>query len=140
MSPFISGLPGFTFADLLRLEGLTKLDQEFLTRLKREHSERHTQLLAYRAGQVLPPLETSELLLACAPLIEEVIGDLFNIGTTLDQARARTLAHNPVFVFKKLFVQRRARRRLYGHQRDASQDRGHSRLRRGGRVVRLHLG
>jgi NADPH-dependent glutamate synthase beta subunit-like oxidoreductase/NAD(P)H-flavin reductase len=112
MSEFIPGLPGFAFADLFRLDGLTKLDQEFLARLQREHKDRHTQLLAYRAGQVLPPMETSELLLACAPLIEDVIGDLFNIDSTLEQARARTLAHNPVFAFKKLFVLRRARRRL----------------------------
>ncbi len=112
MSEFIPGLPGFAFPDLFRLEGLTKLDQEFLARLQREHGDRHTQLLAYRAGNVISPLETSELLLACAPLIEDVIGDLFNIGTILEQARARTLAHSPVFVFKKLFVQRRTRRRL----------------------------
>ncbi len=112
MPEFIPGLPGLAFPDLFRLGGLTKLDQEFLARLQREHADRHTQLLAYRAGAVLSPLETSELLLACAPLIEEVIGDLFGIDTPLEQARARTLAHNPIFVFKKLFVQRRARRRL----------------------------
>ena len=106
------GLPGLSQADLLTLEGLNRLDAEYLRRLKSQDAVRHDQLLAVRAGQVLSPIENSGLLLACAPLLDEVIADLFGIRKQIDAARGAVLAHNPVFSFKKLFVQRRARRRL----------------------------
>jgi len=112
MHAFTPGLPGLTYADLHTLEGLSRLDAEYLRRLKAQDAVRYDQLLAVRAGRVLSPLENSELLLACSPLLDAVIADLFGIRTQIDTARGATLAHNPVFVFKKLFVQRRARRRL----------------------------
>ena len=112
MSEFTPGLHGLDFQDLLRLEGLKRLDAEFLARLQQQNGERHAQLLAYRAGHACTPLQTSELLLVCAPLVEDIVGETFHISNELEQARARTLAHDPVFAFKKLFVLRRARRRL----------------------------
>src|SRR3990170_3309883 len=101
MRAFTPGLPGLAYADLLTLEGLNRLD-----------AERHDQLLAVRAGKSLTPVENSELLLACSPLLDDVIADLFGIRQEIDAARGAVLSHNPVFTFKKLFVQRRARRRL----------------------------
>jgi hypothetical protein len=112
MHAFTPGLPGLAYTDLFILDGLKRLDAEYLRRLKAQDGERHDQLLAVRAGRVLSPIENSELLLACAPLLDEVIADLFGIRKEIDGARGTTLAHNPVFTFKKLFVQRRARRRL----------------------------
>ena len=112
MRAFIPGLPGLTYADLLTLEGLNRLDAEYLRRLKAQDAARHDQLLAVRAGKSLTPVENSELLLACSPLLDDVIADLFGIRKEIDAARGAVLSHNPVFTFKKLFVQRRARRRL----------------------------
>jgi NADPH-dependent glutamate synthase beta subunit-like oxidoreductase/NAD(P)H-flavin reductase len=112
MHAFTPGLPGLAYADLLTLEGLNRLDAEYLRRLKAQDAVRHDLLLAVRAGKTLSPVENSELLLACSPLLDEVIADLFGIRKEIEAARSAVLSHNPVFTFKKLFVQRRARRRL----------------------------
>ncbi|MBS1235542.1 MAG: pyridine nucleotide-disulfide oxidoreductase, partial [Proteobacteria bacterium] len=106
------GLPGLSYADLLTLEGLNRLDAEYLRRLKAQDAVHHDLLLAVRAGRTLSPVENSELLLACSPLLDDVIADLFGIRKQVDAARNAVLSHNPVFSFKKLFVLRRARRRL----------------------------
>ncbi|HWR87503.1 MAG TPA: FAD-dependent oxidoreductase, partial [Acidiferrobacterales bacterium] len=112
MHAFPPGLPGLSYADLLTLEGLNRLDAEYLRRLKAQDAVRHDLLLAVRAGRTLSPVENSELLLACSPVLDDVIADLFGIRKEIDAARSAVLSHNPVFTFKKLFVQRRARRRL----------------------------
>lgn len=112
MSEFKSGLRGIVYEDLFRHDGLAELDREFLARFAERDPARHQQLLAYRAGQALTALQVSELLLAGGPVLEELLADLFGIHDALDQARSQTLSHDPVFAFKKLFVQRRARRRL----------------------------
>ena len=112
MHAFMPGLPGLAYGDLFTLEGLTRLDQEYLSRLMVHDSARHVQLLEYRNGKHFSPAELSALLLACAPPLDELIGDLFGIRREIEAIQAATLAHNPVFAFKKLFVQRRARRRL----------------------------
>jgi NADPH-dependent glutamate synthase beta subunit-like oxidoreductase/NAD(P)H-flavin reductase len=112
MNAFTPGLAGYTYNDLFSAGGLKRLDDEFLARLRIRHPARHDQLLACRQGRTLPPVETSELLLACAPLLDELIGELFGIESELDALSAATLSHNPVLAFKKQFVARRARRRL----------------------------
>jgi len=106
------GLAGFQYADLHSTAGLERLDAEFLKRLAATDATRHAQLRELRGGKKFSPVETSELLLACAPLIDDLIGELFGIRKELTAIGAATLAHNPVLAFKKLFVARRARRRL----------------------------
>src|SRR3989344_2110354 len=104
---------GFTYSDLITPEGLQKLDGRFLERLRARDEKLHNALLAYRQGpETLTPLAVSELLLACGPFLDEFITGIFGINTELEQARLQTLSHDPVFHFKKFFVQRRARRRL----------------------------
>jgi NADPH-dependent glutamate synthase beta subunit-like oxidoreductase/NAD(P)H-flavin reductase len=106
------GLPGLTYPDLFTHEGLARLDGEYLARLKAQDPARHDQLLEYRQGKALTPVELSELLLAAAPLLDELVGELFGIGKELAATGAATRSHDPVLAFKKLFVARRARRRL----------------------------
>ena len=104
---------GLTFSDLFQLDGLQRLDAEFLRRLQALDADLPVRLLHYRHTEnAFTPLQTSELLLACAPVLEGVIAELFAIETELEQLQARTLSHDPILQFKKLFVQRRARRRL----------------------------
>jgi len=112
MPPLTLGLSGLSYADLFTLDGLTRLDQEYLARLQARDATRHAQLQALRDGQAFTPVELSELLLAVAPLVDELIGELFGIRAELQATRAATLSHNPVLAFKKQFVARRARRRL----------------------------
>ena len=104
---------GLRFADLFQLECLQRLDSEFLGRLQALDADLPARLLHYRhAEKTFTPLQISELLLACAPVLEALIAELFAIETEFEQLQARTLSHDPVLQFKKLFVQRRARRRL----------------------------
>jgi NADPH-dependent glutamate synthase beta subunit-like oxidoreductase len=113
LSPALVLNHGLTFAELFTPEGLQKIDGLFLIRLRELDAKAHDSLLAWRAGkETLTPLQVSELLLACGPVLDEFIANLFNIQDALEATRRGTLAHDPVFHFKKLFVQRRARRRL----------------------------
>ncbi|MCK7468143.1 MAG: hypothetical protein MZU91_08495 [Desulfosudis oleivorans] len=108
MSALTLGLPGLTYPDLFTHDGLARLDGEYLKRLQARDPARHDQLLALRKGQTPGAVELSELLLACAPLLDELVGELFGIGKEIDASRAATRSHDPVLAFKKLFVARRA--------------------------------
>jgi NADPH-dependent glutamate synthase beta subunit-like oxidoreductase len=113
LSPALVLNHGLTFAELFTPEGLQKIDGLFLLRLRERDARAHDSLVAWRAGkETLTPLQVSELLLACGPVLDDFIAHLFNIQDVLEATRRGTLAHDPVFHFKKLFVQRRARRRL----------------------------
>jgi NADPH-dependent glutamate synthase beta subunit-like oxidoreductase/NAD(P)H-flavin reductase len=103
-------LTGFTFAELFRFEGLNRLDQTFLTKLT---PELKANLLAYRQeSKTFSPLEISDLLLACAPILEEFLAELFQIEDAVAIEQAKTIANNPISAFKKYFVLRRAKKQL----------------------------
>ncbi len=101
------------FKDLFNPHWLKQLDERFLHRLKAENLQLHNDLMAFRQ-QTRPfaPLAVSALLLACAPLLEEFIAELFSIQKELAQSAQATLSQKPIFAFKQWFVQRNARRRL----------------------------
>lgn len=104
---------GFTYASLFQVEDLQRLDELFLARLCAHDADRYERLLAYRRGDHgFTALEISELLLGGGPVLEDLVAELFGIQDALRQSRETTVAHDPVFAFKKHFVQRRARRRL----------------------------
>jgi NADPH-dependent glutamate synthase beta subunit-like oxidoreductase/NAD(P)H-flavin reductase len=104
---------GLQFTELFTPEGLEKIDGLFLDRLRQHDAKAHDTLLAWRDGrETLAPLQVSELLLACGPLLDDFVAGLFGIEKELNATQRGTLAHDPVFHFKKFFVQRRARRRL----------------------------
>ena len=103
---------GLSFTELYTEEGLEQLDAQFVARLRTADARAHDALLAYRADSAkFAPLQVSELLLACAPVLEDQIAELFNIENELEASRQATSSHNPVSAFKKHFVQKRAKRR-----------------------------
>src|SRR5438105_3290590 len=103
---------GYRFAQLFERETLERLDADYLARLRARDAGLHDKLLRYRTsdGQAFTRVEISELLLACAPPLEELIAELFGIQDAVARKRAATLAHDPIFVFKHDFVLKRARR------------------------------
>ncbi len=104
---------GLGFAELFTPEGLKKIDGLFLDSLRSHDAHACDTLVAWREGrEPLAPLQVSELLLGCGPVLDDFIAGLFGIRETVAASRRQTLAHDPVFHFKKFFVQRRARRRL----------------------------
>ncbi|MCL5669124.1 MAG: pyridine nucleotide-disulfide oxidoreductase, partial [Gammaproteobacteria bacterium] len=108
------GLPGLSYTGLSSVEGLHRLDGLYLARLRKHSPALHDSLLAYRAdAKQLNALQTSALLLECAPVLETFIAGLFSIQAELEQSTAQTLAHAAVLEFKKEFVLKRAKRRLH---------------------------
>lgn len=106
-------LKGFAFAELFRAEGLNKLDQLFMEKLKQVNPSLQANLQAYRQEtQEFTPLNVSELLLAIAVVLEDFLVELFGIEEAAGLAQAKTLANNPVSAFKKFFVLRRAKKQL----------------------------
>lgn len=106
-------LTGFTYAELFHATGLNRLDQAFLTYLQSENAALKDNLLAYRQEtKSYTPLEVSELLLSCAPILETYLIQLFNIADAAEAAEIKTLEQNPVSAFKKFFVLRRAKKQM----------------------------
>ncbi len=106
-------LKGFTFNELFHSEGLNRLDQTFLRYLKSKAPELHEKLLAYRsASNAFSTLETSELLITCAKILEDFLASLFQIEERVAISQAQTTSLNPISTFKKYFVLRRAKKEL----------------------------
>ncbi|MEK7990666.1 MAG: FAD-dependent oxidoreductase [Thiotrichaceae bacterium] len=105
---------GYTFQQLFELDTLKAFDQQFLNALEPELKQ---QLLTYRQQtQDFSNIEISELLLKCAPTLEQFIAELFDIEFELEQLKGVMTENNPILQFKKWFVLRRARRRLNKQQ------------------------
>ena len=99
------------YEDLFQQQGLARLDQEFLAYLGKRDAALSDQLANFRAGtEAQTPLSQSTLLLAIAPHVEGFIARLFQIEEPVSLLQTATLSHDVVMLFKKQFVQRRARR------------------------------
>lgn len=106
-------LNGFTFTELFHSSGLHRLDEAFLAELKQQQPLLHDKLLAYRqSATAFSALETSELLISCATILENFVAALFGIEEALAISQAKTTSHNPISTFKKYFVLRRAKKDL----------------------------
>ncbi|HVV68266.1 MAG TPA: FAD-dependent oxidoreductase [Gammaproteobacteria bacterium] len=101
------------FQDLFNPEWLKQLDAKFIERLRAQNPLLYEDLLAYRhQSRPFAATAVSALLIACAPLLEEFIAELFNIEQELAASARATLSQQPIFAFKHWYVQRQARRRL----------------------------
>lgn len=106
-------LKDFTFPELFHSAGLARLDQAFLALLQKTEPAWHAKLLAYRAASSpIVDLETSELLIHCAIILEQFLADLFGIEEAVAISQLQTISHNPIAVFKKYFILRRAKKEL----------------------------
>ena len=97
------------FAKLQTVDGLAELDERFLAVLPQQLRD---VLLAYRDGANQSALQTSELLLEVSPYLEKFIADFFDIEKIVQEARDKLLANDPIFLFKKHFVLRLAKRKI----------------------------
>ncbi|MFT3742064.1 MAG: FAD-dependent oxidoreductase [Gammaproteobacteria bacterium] len=101
------------FKDTFDPDWLKQLDGRFLQQLHAFNPILHEDLLAYRHhSRTFSPTAISELLLACAPSVEQFIAELYGIEDAVLAQNQATLSHQPVFAFKQWYVQRQARRRL----------------------------
>jgi len=112
---------GFDFARLQDPVALAELDRDFLARLKATDSTLHSALIAWRENpDSRDAVATSALLLACAPVLEEFVAELFGVTAEVTALRASATAHDPVFAFKETIVKKRAKRRLQKAEECAS--------------------
>src|SRR3990167_11196426 len=105
-------LKGFTFKELFTSEGLKRLDDVFLRTLHGEDEGLHGKLLAYRENVLIDPIQISELIIDCGPIIEIFIAELFGIEEAVKVLQKTTVSDNPIFAFKQYYVLRQARRAL----------------------------
>lgn len=106
-------LKGFSFEALLHADGLHQLDKQFLSELHATHPGWHEKLIQYRAqANALTPEAISETLINCATFLETFLADLFRIEEPLAIANVKTTSNNPISLFKKYFVLRRAKKEL----------------------------
>lgn len=107
------GLDEFSYADLFHAEGLQRLDQAFLAFLHEKNPSLSENFLALRLNtRSFSALETSEQILACAPILEAFLLKLFRIEDEAHFLKMKTLSHNPVALFKKHFILRRIKKLL----------------------------
>src|SRR3990167_6908486 len=106
-------LKGIEYLDLFTAAGLKQLDSQFFTYLHALDPTATHQLLAYREKQsTLNPVQTSELLITCSIYLEQFLATLFAIEETVAISQVKTIEYNPIAIFKKYFVLRRAKKEL----------------------------
>ncbi|HLB43079.1 MAG TPA: FAD-dependent oxidoreductase [Gammaproteobacteria bacterium] len=106
-------LKNYTYSALFSSDGLNRLDQDYLSVLNKKDPNLHEKLLYYRNGtNAFSPLETSDLLIQCAKILEEFLAVLFQIEDDLIISQIQTTSHHPISIFKKYFILRRAKKEI----------------------------
>ncbi len=104
--------PGFDFDDLQTVEGLVRLDKCFLAVLQDQNPDLFTQLTGIRAGETLAAPAYSQFIMQLAPVLEGFIITALKIEKPIASLQEAYAQQDPIYAFKKYFVQRLARRRL----------------------------
>lgn len=106
-------LNGYAFETLFQPDGLNRLDQDFLVFVQQNDAQLYETLKVYRdTSHTLPALELSEFLIALARHLEAFLAHFFNIEEALAISSAQTTSYNPIAVFKKYFVLKRAKKEV----------------------------
>ena len=97
------------FADLYSCNGLPRIDSTFLAELANSDSVLAERLVAARKdpGQ-LTRLQESQLIIDLAPHLEDFLGNLFGIQSSVRELAERHNQLAPLFHCKRIFVQRKA--------------------------------
>ena len=108
---------GLTFAELYQREGLVRLDEQFVRRLREADLALANRLIDARGDpDVLAGKPESELLIGLARPLEDFLCELFGIQDALARLKERTRELAPLFSCKRQFVQRKAMSRVKPEQ------------------------
>ena len=111
---------GLSLKDLYNRDGLGLVDGAFTDHLKAVDSGLHDRLVAARGQSAgLDAKDHSQLLIDLGPHLEDFIGALFGIEGEIADLAARHNALAPLFSCKRLFVQRRAVKKVKGDAAEA---------------------
>ena len=103
----------FQFAELYDPAGLARLDARFLDWLAAEDAELGGRLGAARAApDALDAIALSQLVVELAPLVERFVARLFGIEDEVGALARDHDALGPLYECKRLFVQRRAAKKI----------------------------
>ncbi len=106
---FPLGLPGYSYADLYRTERLADLAGAFDALLRASDPALFEAFETHRRDPAaLGAVESSNLLIRVSRVLSRFIGRLFGIEPELRRSAETVLAQDPIFVFKRDFLQRRA--------------------------------
>jgi NADPH-dependent glutamate synthase beta subunit-like oxidoreductase/NAD(P)H-flavin reductase len=104
---------GLRFVDLYERDGLARIDALFVEHLKDADADAYARLMAARAEpDALAAKTESDLLVALSPYLEDFLAELFGIRGALDALRAEHHTLAPLYACKRLFVQRRAAKKV----------------------------
>ncbi len=107
-APLVLGFDA-TFGGLHDRDGLLRLDSDFLDWLGADEPGLKDRLLTARAApEALSRGEESDLLVELAPFVETFLAELFGVETDLRTLRVGREDLAPIYLVKRLFVQRRA--------------------------------
>ena len=108
---------GLKFEDLYRRDGAVRLDAAFLMHLASVDAGLHVRLVAARAaGDAVSVKDESELVVVLAPHVEDFIGASFGIAKEVRELQEKHDRIAPIFIVKRLFVQRRAVKGIIAEQ------------------------
>lgn len=99
-----------TFSFFQTNEGLRQLDCAFLEYLSIHNAQLHQSLLDYRQSVLWGPTALSEFIIQAAYYLNEFCADFFNITNEVNALKAEILNQEPIFQFKKYYVQMHAKR------------------------------
>lgn len=91
------------FEKLMTQAGLAALDEQFIQYLSNVDFALSEQLKIYREGRLLTA-QISELVIVCAPILEQFIANLFGIEAEVAALKNTTRSHDPIFQFKDHYV------------------------------------
>ena len=104
---------GLVFDDLYARAGLVKLDAAFLAHIGVADDDLARRLAAARAAPAaLDDQDAARLMVDLAPHVDDFVGTLFAIETELRALAERHDALAPLYACKRLFVQRRAAKKV----------------------------
>ena len=104
---------GLEFADLYARDGLIKLDAAFLGHMNQADGDLAERLAVARAApDAIDGKESAALMVDLAPHVEDFVAALFAIGAEVRGLAESHHALAPLYACKRLFVQRRAAKRV----------------------------
>jgi NADPH-dependent glutamate synthase beta subunit-like oxidoreductase/NAD(P)H-flavin reductase len=108
------GIEGFTYSDLYDPQRLSELCERFYAFVEQQDPTLSEAYARYRQnlGQGLTPPQESELLIKLAPHLSVFVARLFDVEVQVEALRQKTIANDPIFAFRKEFIQRRVLKRL----------------------------
>ncbi len=97
------------FTDLYNLDGLAKIDAEFVGSLKSSNLDLYNRLVTVRSNPTsFPDKDSSNLIIEIAPYLEDFIASLFKIEADFYKLRAKHQDLANIYSCKRLFIQRQA--------------------------------